>query len=196
MIDSELRYPYLIRNHLNRIVGFNLESREKNFDITEYYESKKKKTENNSENISDYGLQLQKNESEEFDNLDENYLYEIKKFERLNAKKKETSYSYIEIDYEAFQNQFWSNEIKKKRNYKNVTCNLAWTQIYSVIKGSKAYALREYEYNQMSLEKNLSPHQKKIIFQIYWEYEYWKRRKGAFDLMDIVGHILRQMDYV
>ena len=192
MIDSDLRYPYLIRNYLNRVVGFNEDAR-KTLDIGDFYQEKKKKT--NENDIVDYGLQLNENYgSQNSSEIENDYRQELNKFER----KKKTTFnydeyeSYLEIDYQYFEQKFW-NPLLTKHHYK-VTCNLVWTQIYSVIKGSREHWLMEYEYQVV--EKNLSQKQKKTIFQIFSEYEIFKRRIGAFDLMDVILHIFKQMEYV
>lgn len=193
MIDAELRYPYLIRNFLNNIVGYN-ENARKPIDIDLYYEQKKKIT--NDEEILDFGLQLKENDQnqENLDHLEEDYLHEISKFDRKNPKKiKCIDYeSYLEIDFTYFEKNFWL-PLMKRNKYK-VNSNLVWTQIYSVIKGSKTEPMSSIEY--YNAEKNLNPTQKRKIYEIYCEYEIFKRRIGAFDLMDIVMHIFKQMDYV
>lgn len=198
MIDAELRYPYLLRNHLNRVIGFNEKSRETDFNLEEYYAEKTKKTKTNEEKISENVLDIDKDETlnlKKNKNLDRKFFNEIKNFEtQRSIKEKEQIDSYFEIDYEVFQNKFWNPIILKKHTYKSVSCNLAWTQIYSVIKGSKSSALMGYEYE--NIEKNLSAHQKNIIFKIFQEYEFFKRSKGGYDMMDLVGHILRQIEYV
>ena len=193
MIDADLRYPYLVRNYLNRIVGYNDDSR-KAFDIDNYYDEKKKKI--NDEQILDYGIQAKdKDDQQNIVEIENNYLKEIKKIENKKDLSPFNYYkfeSYVEIDYPYFEENFWNNLIKK-HHYK-VSCSLVWTQIYSVIKGSRDHFLYASEYE--NLEKSLTNAQKKTIYQIYCEYENFKRKIGAFDLMDIVIHIFRQISYV
>ena len=189
LIDSDLRYPYLKRNYLNRIVGYDEEAR--SFDIDHYYNSKKKV---NDEKLENYGLFSKEDDLKQSTlNIEENYFRELSKLEKIKKSNNYDHYeSYLEIDYHYFEEKFWS-ELNQKHHCK-VSCNLVWTQIYSVIKGSGDSYLLESEYENM--ERNLSPSQKKTIYQIYIQYERFKRRIGAFDLLDIVHHIFRQMGYV
>ena len=111
MIDAETRYPYLIRNYLNRIVGYNGNAR-KPIDIDKYYEQKKKIS--NDEEIVDFGLQLKEDEDQQnLDNLDENYYKEIGKIEKTEKRNRKNlcvDYeSYQEVDFPFFEKSFWSS---------------------------------------------------------------------------------------
>ena len=156
MIDAELRCPYLIRNFLNRIVGYNGNAR-KPIDIDKYYEQKKKIS--NDEEIVDFGLQLKDDEDQNLDNLDENYYIEIGKFERAEKRNKknlrEDYESYQEVDFPFFEKSFWL-PLMKKFKY-NLSSDFVWTQIYSVIKGRKTEPMSSLEYH--NAEKNLHPSQ-------------------------------------
>ena len=132
----------LIRNYLNRVVGFNEEARN-TVDIKKYYEMKRKKTDD-QDIVVDSGLTLPENiKSHNLVDIEKDYFNELDKLDRKNNKK--PNYSSYEIDYVFFEEKFWSRMIKKK--HINFTCKLVWTQIYSVIKGSKDHFHLEHEYD-------------------------------------------------
>ena len=194
MIDSDLRMPYLIRNYLNRIVGYNEEARN-TIDIKNYYEMKKNVTKDDKEISQETAMVAPEEVKGVLADIEDDYYKEINVLERKTQKKQNiyTYDSYLEIDFLVFEDKFWS-QIFKKKKYTSLSPNLVWTQIYSVIKGSMDHWLTEQEYYRM--EKNLTDRQKKEIYAIYCDYEIFKRRIGAFDLMDLVLHIFRSMDYV
>lgn len=73
---------------------------------------------------------------------------------------------------------------------------VAWTEIYSVIKGS----INSHHFTNNALPEEIytsnqafySFEELTAIYKIYEAYEYWKssERQPKYDLMDVVNHLL------
>ena len=104
-----------------------------------------------------------------------------------------------EVDFETFERKFWPKHCSRESN-RNLTPATCWTEIFSVIKGS--YNSCEYAGKGMPKDKYvnavyrntiLEQHEKDAIYGVYVKYEHWKKSIKGFDFMDLVNHILREL---
>ena len=75
-----------------------------------------------------------------------------------------------------------------------------WTDIFSVIKGSHnscefaGKGLPKVKYVNAVFKKTILDHnEKEVIYNVYQKYEIWKKSIKGFDFMDLVNHILREL---
>jgi hypothetical protein len=79
-----------------------------------------------------------------------------------------------------------------QREYRKITSNTVWTEIYSVIKGGLKAAKSYIGYVQLEdylLKEGssfLNGKEKRAIYFAFLQYEKWKRNVGAYDFMDVV----------
>jgi hypothetical protein len=82
-----------------------------------------------------------------------------------------------------------------QRDYRKISANTAWTEIYAVIKGGIRAAtsyigyvhLEEYLHEEAS--SFLTGKEKRAIYFAFLSYEKWKANVGAYDFMDVVQHV-------
>ena len=110
----------------------------------------------------------------------------------MRKGRKGTSMVCFEIDYDYFYNHFWQpNAGRLVLGFSN--CHLAWTEIFSVIKGSAnsgISGLNKKEYLETVNTNGLSTTDQGAIFRIYRLYQKWKTALGGYDLMDIVNYLI------
>jgi len=105
------------------------------------------------------------------------------------------------VDFDYFAVHFWPQIKKRYYTAKNISAHMIWTEIYSSIKGSANAHLYPASYvpEKVYLEKCsnvfLSVDQKKEIFESFCQYERWKMKLCAYDMMDVVNYILAQMRF-
>jgi len=110
----------------------------------------------------------------------------------------ETNQLSFEVDFDIFVSKFYARFERQipshKRNKLSET--MIWTEIFSVIKGGMK-AADDYKgflpldvYMRSEGSKVLSANEKFTIYWIFCEYEKWKDHSNAFDLMDLVQHLL------
>ena len=88
-----------------------------------------------------------------------------------------------EVDYELFERKFWPKFCSREVTSKHVTPAIAWTEIFSVIKGSynssefasKALSKELYVNSATYRRTILDMPEKDAIYRIYMKYEAWKQ---------------------
>jgi len=97
------------------------------------------------------------------------------------------------VDYETFRDMFWPKlRIRKKK----LSAQVVWTEIFSGIKGTRIQGSsnrwmipRLKEHYMKYASPFLTKEEKRIVFNIYEQYEEWRNQMGAYDLLDIANHI-------
>ena len=107
-----------------------------------------------------------------------------------------------EITYQVFQNEIWPKMKKtlkeKEKNDYNPT--LVWTEIRSFIKGSDEalmsesgfLSLKDYETLGKKKAPNFSA-DRKVVYELFREYQLQRLRNGMFDEADLVFNIHRRL---
>ena len=99
----------------------------------------------------------------------------------------------FEVTFDVFESKFYDRLLSKKM-IKRLSANLIWTEIYSVIKGSLNSSNCYYgwlsvrEYLQLGTTF-LNGAEKRYVYYCFMQYENWKSKVNAFDLMDVVNHV-------
>jgi hypothetical protein len=126
-------------------------------------------------------------------------------FLRSPTLKNEIPINKIEVGEKDFEQLFYKSKVissslfNKIKNF-NLNPYLVYAQIFSIIKGSVNSHLSYMncisldEYLEMG-EKfvDLNKEVREIIYEIFIEYEYWKRDNNYFDLQDLVNHLIREV---
>lgn len=105
------------------------------------------------------------------------------------------------MDYDYFVTHFWPNVQKKYYCTRNITPHLIWTEIYSTIKGSASSHLYPGQYMSQNVYLNsstntfLTKEEKLDVYETFCQYERWKIRVGAYDIMDAVNYILNYIRF-
>ena len=102
----------------------------------------------------------------------------------------------FEVTFEVFETKFYSR-LAMQRQYRKLSANIVWTEIYSVIKGGAQAEKSVFGYIQLhdylSREGNsnsfLTGGEKRTIYFAFLSYEKWKKNVGAYDFMDVVQHV-------
>ena len=110
----------------------------------------------------------------------------------------------IEVDYDFFLVRIWPHIRMKGRPH--LTSSMVWAEIMNRVKGStEAHTYRfgyviESDYLNIAARNaprageagpnEMSRQDYKDLFEIVMRYERWKQREGAFDVCDVVNHIL------
>lgn len=103
----------------------------------------------------------------------------------------------FEVTFEVFETKFF-NRFSIQRQYRKLSANIVWTEIYSVIKGGIGAAKSVLGYLQchdyLSLNSGnsssfLTGGEKRNIYYCFLSYENWKKNVGAYDFMDVVRHV-------
>lgn len=105
----------------------------------------------------------------------------------------------FEVDFDYFAMHFWPHIKKRYYTDKNISAHMIWTEIYSTIKGgatSHFYPggyLPEKIYIEKCQNMFLTNDQKKEIYESFCQYERWKAKMMAYDLIDVVNYINIQL---
>lgn len=100
----------------------------------------------------------------------------------------------FEVTFEIFEEKFY-NRMAVGRQYRSLSANTVWTEIYSVIKGGEEASKRIYgyvssnEYIRTAGSSYLTGGEKRTIYYAFLSYEKWKSNVGAYDFMDVVHHV-------
>ena len=92
--------------------------------------------------------------------------------------------------------------INIKLNSTKLSSAMIWTEIFSVIKGGlfakdfyKGFVdFNSYFYRLAS--PCLSKNERRTVYWIFLMYEKWKAEENAFDLMDLVNHIMKSSKFM
>jgi hypothetical protein len=105
----------------------------------------------------------------------------------------------FEVDYDIFAKKFWHTV----RVNGNLSPLAVWTEIYSNIKGSVNshkfvdLVLPVKEYSELSEKKTfLNSQLRTVVYNIFLQYERWKRQQNGFDFMDVINYILSNISAV
>ena len=87
--------------------------------------------------------------------------------------------------------RFMSKSLAKK-----LSPAFIWSEIMSIIKGGIEEEYQNFLSNRMYRKwgsKWLSEKEKNTIYYIFLQYEQWKLNLHAFDFLDVVSHVLKQV---
>ena len=187
MIDASIRYPFFPRDLHGQIIGSG-----KNSDWTSEYVSSMKISKTNKPkqylNSSSSSDEEDYNESMKTENL-------FKHFEKSRQRKTETRT--FEVDFKIFKERFWPT-VKYKTQLSPL---LIWTEITAYIKGSgnswfHGGYLPKYVYANRNRKQTFLTNEKMLeLWDIFYDYECWKRSYSAYDFQDIINHILSSIRY-
>lgn len=102
----------------------------------------------------------------------------------------------FEVTFEIFEEKFY-NRMAIGREYRKLSANTVWTEIYSVIKGGEFAAKQSYGWVSSNMyirevgSSYLTGGEKRTIYYAFLSYERWKNKVGAYDFMDVVHHVWR-----
>jgi hypothetical protein len=139
--------------------------------------------------VEELGTQQQVNENP-YDRYSSYETYPKKKKEVVEAKMQLA----FEVTFEIFEEKFYSR-MANRRQFKKLSANTVWTEIYSVIKGSLKAANTYYgyvfieDYLRKEGSSFLTGGEKRVVYYAFMEYEKWKKGVNAYDFMDVVHHV-------
>jgi tetratricopeptide (TPR) repeat protein len=190
MIDASIRYPFFPRDLHGRIIGMGSGSDWTNEYVNSMKISKSNKpqviVESESDDDDDEDMTEQSMQTEEI----------LKKSEKIRQQR--TTIRSFEVDYKVFKEKFWPT-IKKKTNYSPL---VLWTEITAYIKGaSNAWMyiggyLPKYTYSDRYAKQSLLTKSQRLeIWDLFYDYEKWKKQYHAYDFQDVVNYILSYVKY-
>ena len=97
----------------------------------------------------------------------------------------------FEVTFEVFEEKFFKR-LQLQREYRKITAQTIWTEIYSVIKGGIKATSSYFGYVQMEdylqneASSFLNGSEKRAIYFAFLSYEKWKKNVDAYDFMDVV----------
>lgn len=102
----------------------------------------------------------------------------------------------FEVTFEVFEKRFY-DRMAHGGQFRMLSANTVWTEIFSVIKGSERASNRNtgylslYDYLNERMEDRiyLSKEMQQTIYYVFLCYEKWKKNVGAFDFLDVVSHV-------
>lgn len=211
MIDASVNRPFFARNIKNEIIGLDSQAEWHNEQkgvlmINNYYKigQEAQGAHAKVDDIEKF-MNLSSDEEDEpsqEDEVREQVEKSSKKRTRFYEGEKVVQEYAQEVDFDLFERKFWPKHFYKDA-VKNVTPSIAWTEIFSVIKGSNnsadyhTKALPREAYATVAHRKTLlSQSEKDVIYTIYEKYEAWKKEVKGFDFMDLVNHVLRELQGV
>ena len=107
-----------------------------------------------------------------------------------------------EVTFDVFEKRFIAryHRLMSGKLSKKMSPIFIWTEIMSVIKGSKTdkalfqQRLSQHEYELLG-SKTLTRKEKSTLYFVYLKYEEWKLNVRAFDFLDVVNHVMSQTLY-
>ena len=146
-------------------------------------------------------------DTESYEEDDEQKDEEVVKSEENNEESKETRQEAKskrdprrEITYQVFQNEIWPKMNKTLKEKDDYHPTLVWTEIRSFIKGSDEALVTENGFLSLegyeSLGRKKAPNfcaDRKVVYELFHEYQHQLLRNGMFDEADLVFNIHRRL---